>query len=333
MKDWLTIGQFSKKVGVSAKALRIYEKMGILRSHSRGDNGYRYYQVAQLPMAYRLKDFKELGFSLNEIKELLATDVSLDPAKLAAALSGKLELLGDQQQELASTKAHVERILTSLHSKIGTTKSPTERKYTMSLYDKVSIVVTGVKDLEATAQKIQSHLEGVGQKTGITIWDGQSALAPQQRPSILVIPEEYLDRPGVSDLHPDVIVVRNLSSYTEELIGKYLHLFQTAGAHLSTIINADDRASIRLANEVLVKKGAIYYFSKNSGLEKQIKNIGGIVSDGEEIIVYAFNRTPHRVHLKLPQLLAFDEEVTLLSSLAAVMDLGIPAEKYERILS
>lgn len=303
MKDWLTIGQFSKKVGVSAKALRIYEKMGILRSHSRGDNGYRYYQVAQLPMAYRLKDFKELGFSLNEIKELLATDVSLDPAKLAAALSGKLELLGDQQQELASTKAHVERILTSLHNKIGTTKSPTERKYTMSLYDKVSIVVTGVKDLEATAQKIQSHLEGVGQKTGI------------------------------SDLHPDVIVVRNLSSYTEELIGKYLHLFQTAGAHLSTIINADDRASIRLANEVLVKKGAIYYFSKNSGLEKQIKNIGGIVSDGEEIIVYAFNRTPHRVHLKLPQLLAFDEEVTLLSSLAAVMDLGIPAEKYERILS
>lgn len=332
MKDWLTIGQFSKKVGVSAKALRIYEKMGILRSHSRGDNGYRYYQVAQLPIAYRLKDFKELGFSLNEIKELLATDVSLDPEKLAAALSGKLELLSDQQQELASTKAHVERILTSLHKKTGTTTSP-ERKYTMSLYDKVSIVVTGVKDLEDTAGKIQSHLECVGQKCDVMIWDGVSPLTQQPRPSILVIPENLLDRPAVRDLHPDVIVVRNLSSYTEELIGKYLNLFQTAGAHLSTIINADDRASIRLASEVLVKKGAIYYFSKNSGLEKQIRNIGGIVSDGEEITVYAFNRTAHRVHLKLPQILAFDEEVTLLSSLAAVMDLGIPAEKYERVLS
>jgi hypothetical protein len=199
----------------------------------------------------------------------------------------------------------------------------------MSLYDKVSIVVTGVKDLKETAEKIQAHLGCVEQTPQIAIWDGKAAM-PKEKPYILVVPEELLDRPQVRDLHPDVIVVRNLSSYSEEMITKYLHLFQTAGAHLSTIINADDRASIRLASEVLVKKGAIYYFSKNSGLEKQIKNIGGIVSDGEEITVYGFNRTAHRVHLKLPQILAFDEEVTLLSSLAAVMDLGIPAEKYER---
>lgn len=327
MKDWLTIGQFSKKVGVSAKALRIYEKMGLLRSHSRGDNGYRYYQVAQLPMAYRLKDFKDLGFTLTEIKELLTVDVSLDAEKLSAALSGKLELLGDQEKELASKKAHVARILTSLNKKTGSIQSP-ERKYTMSLYDKVSIVVTGVKDLADTAQKIQSHLTCVGQNASITVWDGHSEM-PKQKPYILVISEELLSRAEVKELHPDVIVVRNLSSYSEDIVNQYLNLFQTAGAHLSTIINADDRASIRLANEVLVKKGAIYYFSKNSGLEKQIKNIGGIVSDGEEIVVYGFNRTAHRVYLKLPQILAFDEEVTLLSSLAAVMDLGIPADKYE----
>lgn len=331
MKDWLTIGQFSKKVGVSAKALRIYEKMGLLRSHSRGDNGYRYYQAAQLPMAYRLKDFKDLGFSLNEIKELLATDVSLDPGKLAKALTSKLELMSDQQRELAEKKLQVERILTSLNKKTEP-KGAQERKYVMSLYDKVSIVVTGVKDLEDTAQKIQSHLRQVNQPAAIIVWDGKQEL-PKAKPHILVIPEDLLTLPQLRDFHPDVIVVRNLSGYSEEIVQNYLNLFQTAGAHLSTIMNADDRASIRLAGETPVKKGAIYYFSKNSGLEKQIKNIGGIVSDGEEITVYGFNRTAQRVHLKLPQILAFDEEVTLLSSLAAVMDLGIPAEKYEQTLS
>jgi DNA-binding transcriptional MerR regulator len=43
MKNWLTIGQFSKKIGVSSKALRLYEKIGLITSHTRGENGYRYY--------------------------------------------------------------------------------------------------------------------------------------------------------------------------------------------------------------------------------------------------------------------------------------------------
>ncbi len=69
MKNWLTVGQFSKAMGVSAKALRLYEKMGLLKSHARGENGYRYYNESQLGLAKRLKEFKDLGFSLAEIKK------------------------------------------------------------------------------------------------------------------------------------------------------------------------------------------------------------------------------------------------------------------------
>ena len=70
MKNWNTIGQFSKKVGISAKALRLYEKIQLIKSHARGENGYRYYHDQQIELAHRLNDFKNLGFTLAEIKSL-----------------------------------------------------------------------------------------------------------------------------------------------------------------------------------------------------------------------------------------------------------------------
>jgi len=48
MKNWNTIGQFSKKVGMSTKALRLYEEIELIKSHARGENGYRYYHDNQV---------------------------------------------------------------------------------------------------------------------------------------------------------------------------------------------------------------------------------------------------------------------------------------------
>jgi DNA-binding transcriptional MerR regulator len=67
MKNWNKIGQFSKKVGLSAKALRLYEKMQLIKSHARGENGYRYYHDDQIELALRLNDFKNNTNFLLEI--------------------------------------------------------------------------------------------------------------------------------------------------------------------------------------------------------------------------------------------------------------------------
>ena len=109
MKNWLTIGQFSKKIGVSSKALRLYEKIGLITSHTRGENGYRYYDSSQLELAMRLKDFKKLGFSLAEIKGLLQADRDLGSEKLQTAMKARLILITDQVDQLSQQRKQIEK--------------------------------------------------------------------------------------------------------------------------------------------------------------------------------------------------------------------------------
>ena len=144
---------------------------------------------------------------------------------------------------------------------------------------------------------------------------------------MIVLPESQLADPAVGGLHADVVVVKNVGTYSPQMITRYLQLYAQVGPHMSTVLNADDRASLEIAKSALVQKGKIYYFSKNSGLKDQIEEIGGVVSDGEEMKVFGVNRAKGgRLNMKLPQILPHDQEVALLAALAAVMDLGMEAE-------
>ena len=69
------IGEIAKQLAVSTDTLRYYEKQGILTSSLRSSSGYRLYtkhDIAQLEFVLRAK---KVGFTLNEIKELLAIKV------------------------------------------------------------------------------------------------------------------------------------------------------------------------------------------------------------------------------------------------------------------
>lgn len=76
----LTIGEFSKLSSVSARMLRHYDLIGLLRPINVGEgNRYRYYDHSQLPIMDQIESLKNYGFSLEEIKEL----IHLPQAKLA----------------------------------------------------------------------------------------------------------------------------------------------------------------------------------------------------------------------------------------------------------
>lgn len=69
----LTISAFSKLSRVSARMLRYYDAMGLLRpAHVGEDNGYRYYDERQLGDVVRIERLKRYGFPLSEIGALLA---------------------------------------------------------------------------------------------------------------------------------------------------------------------------------------------------------------------------------------------------------------------
>lgn len=327
MKNWLTIGQFSKKIGVSAKALRLYEKMGLIVSHTRGENGYRYYANDQIELAMRLRDFKKLGFTLAEIKGLLQADRDLGSAKIAAAMKARLLLIANQVDQLSQQRKQIEKILISLKKKSEPLKAQ-QRRAIMSFYGKVSIVVTGCDGLEKTAKFIQKHFQNANQNIPILHW--KKGTSPnQEKPYILIVQEPDLSSSEINKIHPDVIVIKSLGTHSEENQQNYLRLYSGIGPHVNTIVNADDRSSVELAGLPLVKKGRIFYFSKNKGLEPQIKKIGGGVSDGEAIEIHGFNLKPQLTNLKLGKIMTFEDEIALLSSLAAVMTIGLEKEHLQ----
>lgn len=67
----MKIGEIAKASGVGIDTLRYYEKEGLIQPSHRSDSGYRHYdQRAVRQMQFILKA-KALGFSLQEIRELL----------------------------------------------------------------------------------------------------------------------------------------------------------------------------------------------------------------------------------------------------------------------
>jgi len=69
----LKIGQFSKLSLTTIKTLRYYEKEGLLiPSHIDFDNGYRYYETSQLIEFNKILSFRQLGLSIDDIKNILA---------------------------------------------------------------------------------------------------------------------------------------------------------------------------------------------------------------------------------------------------------------------
>jgi len=70
--QWFTIGEFSKASGLSVKTLRFYHEKGILAPASIDDaSGYRYYDEASLDRARIIRRLREVGFSIEEIAEIL----------------------------------------------------------------------------------------------------------------------------------------------------------------------------------------------------------------------------------------------------------------------
>src|SRR3954471_21675398 len=94
----LRIGDFARLGGVTVRALRHYEAEGLL-APARVDEatGYRSYRFEQLAALDRIVALRDLGFSLADVRDLVAND---------AGVSALLERLRRQRARLA---AEVER--------------------------------------------------------------------------------------------------------------------------------------------------------------------------------------------------------------------------------
>jgi len=108
----LTIGQVAKLAGVGVETIRFYERQGLLPKPPRAASGYRRYTrdaVARLRFIARAK---ELLFTLDEIKHLLAIhdDPAGTRAEVRAWTDQKAEVIDRQAQALLAAREALARL-------------------------------------------------------------------------------------------------------------------------------------------------------------------------------------------------------------------------------
>ena len=95
----MNIGDAAKQTNISAKMIRYYESIGLLPESLRSDAGYRIYRDKDLHVLRFIKRARNLGFSMEQIKELLS-------------------LWQDQERASADVKAITERHVVALQQRI-----------------------------------------------------------------------------------------------------------------------------------------------------------------------------------------------------------------------
>lgn len=68
----LSIGAMSERTGVNIETIRYYERIGLIPAPPRSTGGHRLYQKEHLQRLSFMRRSRELGFSLDEIRTLLA---------------------------------------------------------------------------------------------------------------------------------------------------------------------------------------------------------------------------------------------------------------------
>ena len=95
----LTIGQLGKRADVGVETVRFYERRGLLAEPDRRPSGYRQYDEEVVDRLRFIKRAKELGFTLNEIKDLLS--LRIDPSMTCADVKNRAEeKIGDIQAKI-----------------------------------------------------------------------------------------------------------------------------------------------------------------------------------------------------------------------------------------
>lgn len=113
----LKIGEFSKVCRITVKTLRYYSDIGLLMPREIDPfSGYRYYSPAQIIEVAKLTRLKEMGFSLEQIRMILAEKLSSD--ELHTLLSERLAETECELSQVEKQASAIKQFMNSLSKEV-----------------------------------------------------------------------------------------------------------------------------------------------------------------------------------------------------------------------
>jgi len=111
----MTIGKLAKKAGISTDAVRFYERRGLIAEPARTTSNYRLYPLEDAARLRFIKRAKDIGFSLSEIKELLAIrhDPSASKADVKERTKIKIRVIRQKIADLSKILIALEQLANS----------------------------------------------------------------------------------------------------------------------------------------------------------------------------------------------------------------------------
>ena len=148
-----TIGQFSRMTRLTARMLRHYDRLGLLRPGEVDPrSGYRYYSRDELEPAVMLLRLREAGLGLDDIGRVLPALLAEDEMVWRPVLEQHLSRLGAEAEELGR-----------------------RRERTLALLDHRGEQTMSIRSVRATIETIPAHVI-VARREIIPTYDDEGAL-------------------------------------------------------------------------------------------------------------------------------------------------------------
>lgn len=187
------IGDFSKLNKIPVKTLRYYDELGLLKpAKVDTQTGYRFYSALQLARLNKILALKDLGFSLNQIGELI--DSKSTKEMLSTMLKSRKEEI---EQSIIAEKeklSRIERIISNINE-----EDSIMLKYDMVIKEAEAIQVASIRDIIPS----YSQQHGLWQELGDYIRGNNAKITP---PCLVI----YYDQ-GFKDSDIDIEVAEHFT--------------------------------------------------------------------------------------------------------------------------
>ncbi|MBG6078235.1 Hg(II)-responsive transcriptional regulator [Polaromonas sp. CG_9.11] len=120
----LTIGVFAREAGVNVETIRFYQRKGLLPEPDKPQGSIRRYGKADVTRVRFVKSAQRLGFSLDEIAELLRLEDGTHCEEASSLAEQKLKDVREKQADLARMASALSDLVFACHATKGNVSCP-----------------------------------------------------------------------------------------------------------------------------------------------------------------------------------------------------------------